>query len=228
MKQTKKAVKQEKSFRLLIKITVCTIYLIVVFILAYCAFHLYKEHTQPVGWEYVQSTNDYTYIDIDKMSEKFARVDGNKDIHFIIDEQKEGIWHIYLLAIDSDDYGKYKKMIDYSYGRTDKKPKSIRVYGYPVTISNELKQLTLKNYQNFVSFENQVELTDENFHEYLTDTYLDSTKEEQHPLNWTVVVLLVLDAILIIVIIVTILDKDRLVDEVDRLVELEKKKNLQK
>jgi len=227
MKKSKK--KQKNSFRFLIKMSLCLIYLVVACILSYCAFHLYYEQMQPIKWENASDTKDYTYIDIDKMSEKFATIDKKKDIHFIIDEEKNtGLWHIYLLAIEEKDYKKYKKIIDYSYGRVKEKPKSVRVYGYPTEVSSDLKQLTIKNYKNFVSFENEVELTLENFNEYLTNTYLDSTKEEVHNFNWIVVILMILDLILLVLIVVTILDKDRLVDEVDRLVELEEKKRKRK
>ena len=221
MKQIKKEEKTKKSFRLSVKVVFCTIYLIVVFILAYCAFYLYQEQRQPTPWERVRSTQDYTYIDIDKMSEKFARVDDDKNVHFIIDEEKKGSLHIYLLVIDKSDYAKYKKIIDYSYGRTKEKPESVRAVGYPVKISDDLKELTIKNYKKFVSLENKVELSHENFDEYLTDTYLDTTKEVTYNFNWIVVVLLALDAVLIFLVIITILDKDRLVDEV---VELEEKR----
>ena len=64
-------------------------------------------------------------------------------------------------------------------------------------------------------------MSHENFDEYLTDTYLDTTKEVTYNFNWIVVVLLALDAVLIFLVIITILDKDRLVDEV---VELEEKR----
>ncbi len=228
MKNSKKTSKKNKSFRFLIKMSLCLIYFVVACILAYCAFHLYTEEIKPIKWENASNTRDYTYIDIDKMSEKFATIDGRKDIHFIIDEEKKtGLWHIYLLAIEEKDYKKYKKVIDYSYGRVKERPKAVRVYGYPVAISTDLKQLTIKNYKNFVSFENEVELTLENFNEYLTNTYLDSTKEQVHNFNWFVVILMVLDLVLFVLIIVTILDKDKLVDEVDRLVELEEKKRNQ-
>ena len=51
MKQIKKEEKTKKSFRLSVKVVFCTIYLIVVFILAYCAFYLYQEQRQPTPWE---------------------------------------------------------------------------------------------------------------------------------------------------------------------------------
>ena len=114
------------------------------------------------------------------------------------------------------------------YGRVKDKPESIRVYGYPTMIGRNLKGLTIKNYKNFVSFENQVELNLENFDEYLTNTYLDSTRKQEKNFNWIVVILMVLDFALLVLIVVTILDKDRLVDEVDRLMELEERKRRRK
>jgi len=225
----KKEVKKQNSFRFLIKMSLCLIYLVVAFILAYCAFNIYTVERKPIKWEKVSNTKDYAYIDIDKMSEKFATIDTKKEIHFIIDEEKKtGLWHIYLLAIEEKDYKKYKKIIDYSYGRVEEKPKPVRVYGYPTATSVELKKLTIKNYKNFVSFENEVELNLNNFNEYLTNTYLDSTKKQEQNFNWIVVILLILELVLFVLIIVTILDKDRLVDEVDRLVELEEKKRKKK
>ena len=228
MSKTTKKNEQKQSFRLLIKTSLCLIYLVVGMILAYCAFHIYIEAIEPVKWDEATDTKDYTYIDIDKMSEKFATIDQKKDIHFMIDEEKNGVWHIYLLAISKQDYKKYKEIIDYSYERINEKPKPVRVYGYPVEIPEELKELTLKNYKNFVSFENQVELNLENFNEYLTNAYLDSTKKKEHNFNWIVVILMLLDVVLFILIIVTIFDKDKLVDEVDHLVELEEKKRKRK
>ncbi len=226
--KSKNTKKTKNSFRFLIKMSMCLIYFVVAFILAYCAFRLYTEEVKPIKWENASNTKDYTYIDIDKMSEKFASIDNKKDIHFIIDEEeKTGLWHIYLLAIDKKDYKKYKKTIDYSYNRIDKKPKRVRVYGYPAATSKQLKELTIKNYKNFVSFENEVELTLENFDIYLTNTYLDSTREKQKNFNWIVVILMILDLILLVLIIVTILDKDKIVDEVDKLVEQEEKKRKQ-
>lgn len=229
MTKVKKVLKPKNSFRFLIKTSLCLIYLVVASILAYCAFHLYMEQIKPIKWEEAQDTKDYTYIDVDKMSEKFATIDKEKNIHFMIDEDKKtGLWHIYLLAINEKDYSKYKKIIDYSYGRRKKQPKSVRVYGYPMVISKDLKELTIKNYKNFVSFENQVELNLDNFNEYLTNAYLDSTKKEEHQFNWIVVILMILELVLIVLIVVTILDKDRIVDEVDRIVELEDKKRKRK
>ncbi len=221
--------KSNKSFRFLIKMSLCLIYLVVAFILLYCAFHLYQDGREPIEWANATDIHDYTYVDIDKMSEKFASIDKEKDVHFIIDEnEKTGVWHIYLLAISKNDYSKYKDIIDYSYGRVKDKPESIRVYGYPTMIGRNLKGLTIKNYKNFVSFENQVELNLENFDEYLTNTYLDSTRKQEKNFNWIVVILMVLDFALLVLIVVTILDKDRLVDEVDRLMELEERKRRRK
>jgi len=53
-------------------------------------------------------------------------------------------------------------------------------------------------------------------------------RKQEKNFNWIVVILMVLDFALLVLIVVTILDKDRLVDEVDRLMELEERKRRRK
>ena len=119
-----------------------------------------------------------------------------------------------MVAISKDDYNNYKSIIDYTYERTTEKPEAITIYGYPKKITDNIKELAIKNIVNFVPIENQIVLTNENFEEYLTNTYLDTTIPKTHKTNYIIVLLLTLALILFILIIFTIFDRDRIVDEV--------------
>ena len=162
MKKEKQKKKMNEK-RLAIKMFMCLIYLVVITILLVCSYRIFEEKKNIVPWSDVENVEDYTYMTIYRMSEKFAYYEEeNIGIHFIIEKEDTGQWHTYLIAIDEDDYDEYKKIIDYSYERTDKEPKPKKVYGYPVITSKELKALAIKNIENFVPAENEVKITEKN------------------------------------------------------------------
>lgn len=198
--------------RLVFKTFICLVYLIVITILVVCIYQLYQEKEEVLSWSEAESVEDYTYINVSKMSEKFAYYENsNKEIHFVIEEEETGQWHTYLIAIDEGDYAKYQDIIDYTYERTTEVPTPIKVYGYPVVIDDELKQLAIQNIVNFVPSENEVVITDENFNTYLTNSYLDTTlprEERFSPVLFLVIVILIL---VILMFILTIFDQDKLV-----------------
>ena len=172
--RNKKVIKEQ---RLAIKMFVCLLYLLLITILFVSSYKLSQERKDIIPWSQVQSNDDYSYIDIYKMSEKFAYFEErNVGIHFVIEKEDTGIWHTYIIAINEDEYNKYKDIIDYTYERTDKVPKKLRVYGYPVITSTEIKDLAVKNISNFVPAENEIKITDDNYEAYLTNSYLDTTK----------------------------------------------------
>lgn len=153
------------------------VFLIIITILFVLSYKLYQDYTTLVPWSEVESVDDYTYIDISKMSEKFAYYkDTNVGIHFVIEKEDTGLWHTYLIAINENDYDKYKNIIDYTYERIKEEPKPIRVYGYPVITDEKVKELAIKNINNFVPAENEVTITKDNYNNYLTNSYLDTTK----------------------------------------------------
>ena len=172
----KKKNKKLNESRLAIKLVMCLVYVIVITVLFVCSYQMYKDKENIVAWPEVESVEDYTYVTIYKMSEKFAYYkDKNVGIHFIIEKEDTGLWHTFLVAIDEAEYDKYKPIIDYTYERTDVEPEPIKVYGYPVITSEELKELAIKNIVNFVPAENEVQITAENYETYLTNCYLDTT-----------------------------------------------------
>ena len=146
------------------------------------------------------------------MSEKFAYYEkSNKEIHFVIEEEDTGQWHTYLIAIDADDYDKYKEIIDYTYERTTEVPKPIKVYGYPVVIDDELKQLAIQNITNFVPVENEVVITNDNFNTYLTNSYLDTTMPRQEKFSFVLFLVIIILILVIVMFMLTIFDQDKIV-----------------
>lgn len=222
--RSKKVIKEQ---RLAIKMFVCLLYLLLITILFVCSYKLSQERKDIVPWSQVQSNEDYSYIDIYKMSEKFAYFEErNVGIHFVIEKEDTGIWHTYIIAINEDDYNKYKDIIDYTYERTDKVPKKVRVYGYPVITSTEIKDLAVKNISNFVPAENEIKITDDNYEAYLTNSYLDTTKAKTVKFNTSLTVVIFLLITIIFLLFLTIFDKDKIVDNLDE--ELDKTKRLLK
>ena len=198
--------------RLIFKTFICLIYLIVITILVVCVYQLYHEKEKILPWSSADSVEDYTYITISKMSEKFAYYENSKkEIHFVIEEEDTGQWHTYLVAIDEDDYFKYKDIIDYTYERTTEVPEPVKVYGYPVVIDDELKQLAIQNITNFVPAENEVVITNDNFNTYLTNSYLDTTLPRQEKFSFALFLVIVILIIVVLMFILTILDQDKVV-----------------
>lgn len=190
------------------KILLCILYLFVIGVLVYSAYSIFKDEDKIVSWKDVEKTSQYAYIEITQMSEAFAQIN-NKQIHFVMEKESTGAWHTYLIAINKGDYNKYKDIIDFTYERTKKSPKTIKAYGYPRKIPTSIKKLAIKNITNFVPIENQVVINEKNFDKYLTNTYLDTTIEKTHTFNYYVLILLIMSFIIFIVIIYTIVEKDK-------------------
>lgn len=217
------------KLRLLIKTILSLIYVLIIYILCLVSFQLYKQDQKVVTWKDVEKTSQYSYIEISEMSEAFAEIKGEeKTVHFVIEKEDTGAWHTYLIAIKKDDYEKYKQLIDHTYERTEEVVDTIKVYGYPVLIPKDIKNLAIKNIGNFVPIENEIVIDQNNFEQYMTNTYLDTTKEITHQFNNFILVLLLMALVLIILLIFTIFDKDKIVDEVDEIIEKEEKKLRQK
>lgn len=166
-----------KKMKVFTKLVLCIIYIgIIIFLMINC-YNLFQAKQQTIHWTEAENINNYSYIDISKMSEKFAYDEENHvGIHFVIEKEETGLWHTYLIAINEDEYDTYKEIIDYTYQRTDKEPEKIRVYGYPVIIDEATKQLAIKSIKDFLPRENEIEITNDNYEEFLTNSYLDVTK----------------------------------------------------
>lgn len=227
MFRAKKTNKKEKT--LAMKLFLCTIYMIAITVLFVCAFKIFDQEREILPWDEVTSVDEYAYIEISKMSEKFAYYENDqKQIHFVIEIEDTGEWHTYLIAINEEDYDDYKALIDYTYERTDTVPEPIKVYGYPVVINDELKQLAINNIKNFVPAENEVIITNDNFNNYLTNSYLDTTISRQDNFNPILFILLILLFTMIGLFIYTVFSKDNLYNKIENKVTNLKTKYIKK
>lgn len=184
-----------KEKNIVLKIFLCSIYLVMIVVIVVCNYRLYKDKDKTIRFEDANSTQKYSYIDIYKMSEKFAYYEeSNKGIHFVVDKED----NIYLIAINEKDYDKFKKIINYSYNKTDVVPKKIKVTGYPKKTSKELKQLSNKNIGKFISNKNQI------------DTYyLDTTEEKKDTFSIVLCISTISCILLIILFFITMFDKGK-------------------
>ena len=202
--------KKTNEKKIFLKLLKLSIYLIIITILSVFANYLYVKQNTSISFQDVENTKDYAYIDIYKMSEKFAyNEEKNIGIHFIIDKEDTGLWHTYLIAINESDYNNYKEIIDYTYNRIDKIPKSIRVYGYPVLVNDELKEMAIKNIEKFIPAQNETKITKENYENYLTNSYLDTTKSINRNINFIFILIIILLFSFIGLFILTIFEKEK-------------------
>ena len=210
--------KNKKEKKIALKLFLCLIYVIIMTVLLVVSYKMIQDQVTIKPWGEVETIEDYSYMDIYKMSEKFAYYEeSNIGIHFIIEKEDTGLWHTYLIAINESDYEKYKAIIDYTYKRTEETPKPIRVYGYPVLVDDSLKQLAIKNIPNFVPKENEIKITNENYETYLTNSYLDTTQEKKEEVNILLLGSLMLLVVVFLLLILTIFDKtDKVVRKVKR------------
>lgn len=216
--------KEVKVRRFSIKLVLCMVYLVIITILLVSSFRIFKEKKLIYPWDEVHSTDDYSYVQISKMSEKFAYYENeNIGLHFIIEEKDTGEWHTYVIAIDEDKYDQFKKIIDYSYERTEEVPEPIVVYGYPTIMTDDLKEMILNHIGDFMPADSEVKITKENLDAYLTNSYLDTTKEQKEYFSIVLFSTLLLLFVMIALLIFTIFDRDKIVDNIEEKVEHLKK-----
>ena len=151
------------------------------------------------------------------MSDKFAYSEkSNVGIHFVIEREETGIWHTYLIAINEKNVKKYQELIDYANGKTSTIPKPIKVYGYPVNINNDIKEMAIKNINNFLPATNEVKINNDNYENYLTNSYLDTTKNKKEEISPTLLLIATLFIIVVLLFILVIIDKNIFVSKKGR------------
>ena len=69
--------------------------------------------------------------------------------------------------------------------------------------------LAIKNIPNFVPNENEVTITKDNYNDYLTNSYLDTTKSRKNNISITLAITLTLLLISILLLISTIISNDK-------------------
>lgn len=217
--------KKKNDRRLGIKLLLSVIYLMIITILFVCGYKIYNDLNNPISYQDTTSTDDYSYIEVSKMSDKFAySAKTNIGMHFVIEREDTGIWHTYIIALDEKNIDKYKKIIAYSKGETNTIPKPIKVYGYPVNTNDQLKEMAIKNINNFLPSTNEVKITNDNYEEYLTNSYLDTTQEKQEVISPMLTLIFVLFIVVIILLLLVIIDKNIFVDRLDN--KLKKKRRI--
>ena len=216
-------IKDERKFT--IKLFLILLYLILITILFVVSFSIYKNTRKTTPFRNVKSTNEYAEIEISKMSDKFAYYKENDiGIHYVTETEDTGIWHTYIIAIKESDISKYQDIIDYSYGKTNVAPDRIIVRGYPVEINDELKELSIKHLNEFLPSYNAVQITNENYNDYLTNCYLDTTISRENKLSIGLIISLVLLLIVLILLIYTIKENNKIVTGIDRKIEKHKRR----
>lgn len=216
-------IKDERRFT--IRLYLILLYLILITILFVVSSSIYKNINKITPFRDVKSTNEYAEIDISKMSDKFAYYKENDiGIHYVTEIEDTGIWHTYLIAIKESEISKYQDIIDYSYGKTNIAPDRITVRGYPVEINEELKALSIKHLNEFLPTYNAVEINNDNYNDYLTNCYLDTTISKENTISFGLVLTLILLLIVLIMLIYTIKENNRIVVGIDRKIEKHKRK----
>ena len=211
--------------KLTIKLFLCLLYFIIIGILIVTAYSLYKDDKTIDTFNNAKTTEDYCKITISKMSDKIAFYKNkNIGIHYVIEYENTGKWHTYLIAINENDIDKYKSIIDYTYGKTKDIPQTIDVYGYPVLINKELKEIALKHIKDFVPESNEVEITNDNFSDYLTNSYLDTTKPQVEHFNMLLCLTLLLILFMFLLMIYTLCTNTALVKSIDHTIERNKRR----
>ena len=203
--------------RLGIRLFLAVIYLMIITILFICGYKIYKDTNEVKPFQDVTTTDEYSYINVSKMSDKFAYSEkDNIGIHFVIEREDTGLWHTYIIAIKEDEISKYEDLIKYGKGELDRIPKPIKVYGYPVNITNEVKEMAIKNINSFLPSTNEVKITNDNYEEYLTNSYLDTTKKQEEKLPPELMLISTLFVIVTFLLLLIIIDKNILVDRLDK------------
>ena len=202
--------KKKRGLSIFLKIIMCLVYLVIIGALLTCAYTLYNQKQIMVPWHKIKTTDDYTYMSIIKMSEKFASYEEqNIGFHYVVEKDKEDTWNTYVIAINEKDYNKYKAMIDYTYERVEREPDPIKLYGYPVKIDEDIKNSILKSIANFIPADSEIKITEENWEENLTSYYLNTTKEKKVIFSIPLFISLLSAAIMIILLFLTIIDKGK-------------------
>ena len=84
----KKKKKKNNEKKIAIKLILSLIYIIVITVLSVSAYQIFKEKQVIKPWEKITDVNEYSYIEVSKMSEKFAYYSTNKkSIHFVIEKE---------------------------------------------------------------------------------------------------------------------------------------------
>ena len=201
----------EKDRKISIKLLLAILYLIIIFILFVSAFSIYKDENRIINFNNVKTTEDYSYILVDKLSDKFAYYNDQKiGMYFARAKEPTGTWHAYIVAIKDSDINNYKTLMKKDNVKTKK------IYGYPILINDELKTIALNHINDFLPVENEVKITNDNFTNYLTNSYLDTTTAYKKPFSYSLLLTMLLLLTVIIIMIYKIYEDNKIVKVVSK------------
>ena len=131
----------------------CIIYLIVITILFVCSYKLFQAKYDAKPWGEVESVEEYAYIKVSRMSEKFAYYEQeNIGIHFVIEKEVTGQWRTYIIAIDENKYNEYKEIIDYTYTPSETLKATDKKITISYTEGKITKNLSTKAVERFLNY----------------------------------------------------------------------------
>ena len=201
----------EKDKKISIKLILTILYLIIIFILFVSAFSIYKDENKILNFNNVKTTEDYSYIITDKISSKFAYYKDQKiGMYFARAKESTGTWHAYIVAIKDQDINNYKKLMEKDNVKTKK------IYGYPILINDELKTIALNHINDFLPVENEVKITNDNFTNYLTNCYLDTTTKYTKPFSYSLLLVMLVLLSIVFLMIYTIFDNNKIVKTINK------------
>ena len=91
-------------------------------------------------------------------------------------------------------------------------------------MTDDLKGMILHNIKNFLPADSGIEITQDNIEDYLTNSYLDTTKEKKEYFDILLFSTLLLLFIMVSLLIFTIFDRDKIVNNIDEVTNKKKKK----
>ena len=201
----------EKDRKISIKLLLTILYLIIIFILFVSAFSIYKDENRIINFNNVKTTEDYSYILVDKLSDKFAYYNDQKiGMYFARAKEPTGTWHAYIVAIKDSDINNYKTLMKKDNVKTKK------IYGYPILINDELKTIALNHINDFLPVENEVKITKDNFTSYLTNCYLDTTTSYNKPFSYPLFLVMLVLLTVVFLMIYTLSENNKIVKSISK------------
>ena len=115
-------------------------------------------------------SNDNVYFDINMLTDCIATCSTNSGLekYYLAADN----YYMIILEISNKKYRNLSNIVNYTYGKTDIKPQTYRITGITKPISEELKNITIK-YYNEVFPESNIDSS--NFSDYFGEYYVRTT-----------------------------------------------------
>ncbi len=164
----KKKLKLKKK---VITFLVALMFLIISFIMFHFAYYIYYNSRKI---NYYNGKQEYSYITPTYITKPIAEYKDGK--FYLVTDKNNSIFCVYI---------KNKKI-----NKIEKNKKNI--YGYPVEIDDNLKNIIIKDYNKTLSLDEKVNINEKNYYKYTTKYYLDSSVNTVYKFNYIVFILMLL------------------------------------